>query len=123
MLAYAQVVTRSVTRIHDLDFGFWQDFVPFAFVGLGFGGLLGIADAYINTRVSIGAGRVPTWGLASAIWGVFVLPTLLLTLIQPERFKFSLWQHVQGLVFIVFLGLVYGGLKTLDGHKRSGVTS
>ena len=54
-LIYSHVVTRNLTQLHDLDFSFLQDLLPFTLVGLGFGGLLGIADAYVNA----GTRRVP----------------------------------------------------------------
>ena len=119
MLLYTQVITRGVTQIHDLDFGFLQNLVPFVLVGLCFGGLLGIADAYIN----VDRRRVPAWMLACAIWGVFALPTLLLTLVEPGRFEFDGWQHIQGLALAVFLGWVYSGLKGLDERQQGRVTT
>lgn len=115
MLIYAQVITRGITQVHDLDFGFLQNLIPFALVGLCFGGLLGIADAYINVDTK----RIPAWLLACAIWGVFALPTLLLTLVEPGRFEFDGWQHAQGLALVAFLGLTYSGLSVLDERKQS----
>lgn len=101
MLVYAHVVTKGITHIHDLDFTLLQDVGPFLLVGLCFGGLLGIADAYV---------RWPAWLLSAGIWALFVLPTLLLHFVAPERYTLEFWQHLQGLVLALALGLIYGWL-------------
>jgi hypothetical protein len=107
LLIYAHVVTKGVTRIHDLDFTFFQDLGPFLLIGLGLGGLLGIVDAYTNERV-------PAWALAISLWAIFVLPSMALTLVMAERYTINVWQHAQGLGFAALLGLAYSFLRRRD---------
>ena len=101
LLVYAHVVTKGVTHIHDLDFTLVQDIGPFLLIGLCFGGLLGIADMYL---------RWPAWVLSAGLWALFVLPTLLLNFVAPERYTIEPLQHLQGLGLTLVLGLIYGWL-------------
>lgn len=107
LLAYAHVVTKGVTQVHDLDFTWFQDLGPFVIMGVGLGGLLGIADAYLRQRV-------PAWLLGVAVWAVFVAPSLLLSLVMPARYEVNLWQHLQGLGFALILGLIYEAFRRFE---------
>jgi drug/metabolite transporter (DMT)-like permease len=107
LLAYAHLFTKNVTHVHDLDFAPLHDLVPFLVMGLCLGGLLGIADAFLQASFEQ---RIPSWLLATGVWAVFVVPSMLLHLSMPERFEINVWQHLQGLVLAGVLGLIYSAL-------------
>ena len=111
LLAYAHLVTKNVTQIHDVDFTLLQDLVPFLVMGLCMGGLLGIADAYLQASFEK---PIPSWLLAIGVWAVFVVPSILLNLTVPERFELNLLQHLQGMALAAVLGLVYSALGRLE---------
>ena len=52
----------------------------------------------------------PAWVLSAGLWALFVLPTLLLNFVAPERYTIEPLQHLQGLGLTLVLGLIYGWL-------------